>query len=270
MPEPKPDILARDFETLSQAVREAGALALKYFGKPLEIKEKAGGQGPVTNADLAVNDLLCQALLGARPDYGWLSEESPDVPDRWSKSHVWIIDPIDGTRGFIKSKPDFTISAALAISGQIVLSVIYAPAHEAFYSAVLGHGAQLNGSAMKSAPTVNLDEARVLGAKTLYRHANWREAWPDMVIENRPSIAYRMALVASGAYDLTLSLGRTHEWDIAAGALLLSESGAHVSDHLGQKLTFNRPIPCLPSMLACAPGLAGDVLKRTASIKLPG
>jgi myo-inositol-1(or 4)-monophosphatase len=270
LPAPDPDTLARDFETLAQAVRQAGALALTYFGKTLEIKEKTGNQGPVTNADLAVNALLCEALLGARPDYGWLSEESPDGPERQSKSHVWIIDPIDGTRGFIKAKPDFTISAALAISGQIVLSVIYAPAHEAFYSAALGAGAQLNGATMKSALTVNLDEARVLGAKSLYRHANWREAWPEMVIENRPSIAYRMALVASGAYDLTISLGRTHEWDIAAGALLLSEAGAHVSDHLGRPLTFNRPIPSLPSMLACASGLADDVLKRTASIKLPG
>ena len=270
MLEPKRDSLTRDFDILSQAVREAGALALKYFGKPLDIQEKPGNQGPVTNADLAVNDLLCEALLGARPDYGWLSEESPDGPERWSKSHVWIIDPIDGTRGFIKAKPDFTISAALAVAGEIVLSVIYAPAHEAFYSAVLGAGAQLNGAAIKSSPATSLIDARALGAKALYRHAHWREAWPDMVIENRPSIAYRMALVASGAYDLTISLGRTHEWDIAAGALLLSESGAHVSDHLGQLLTFNRPVPSLPSMLACASGLAGDVLKRTASIKLPG
>jgi myo-inositol-1(or 4)-monophosphatase len=258
-----------DLALIRQAALDAGQLAMDLRKEGLKTWSKEGGS-PVTNADIAVDTLLKERLMAARPDYGWLSEETADDPARLSKQRLFVVDPIDGTAAYMKDKPWFSVAIAVVEAGRPIAGVVHAPALDETYDALSGGGAWLNGAVIRPSSTPELHDSAMLGDEKMFAHPAWKTPWPPMRFATRNSIAYRMALVASGAYDLTISLGRTHEWDIAAGALLLSESGAHVSDHMGQPLTFNRPIPSLPSMLACAPGLAGDVLKRTASIKLPG
>ena len=121
--------LARDAALLTDTVREAGALALSLFRTELKNWTK-GASSPVSEADIAVNDLLERRLRSATPDYGWLSEESVDDESRLEKRLVWIVDPIDGTRGYLAGREDWCVSAALVEDDSPVLAAVFAPATE--------------------------------------------------------------------------------------------------------------------------------------------
>ena len=137
--------LATDHALLLDAVREAGALALKYFRTDVESWDKSP-DNPVSEADLAVDKLLRDKLMTARPGYGWLSEETADTPDRRTKSHVWIVDPIDGTRAFLRGTPQFAVSAALVVDEHPVSGAVFNPAQGEMFEAKKGGGARLNGA----------------------------------------------------------------------------------------------------------------------------
>ncbi|TMJ50766.1 MAG: 3'(2'),5'-bisphosphate nucleotidase CysQ [Alphaproteobacteria bacterium] len=149
---------------LVDAVREAGALALGMFGRELKTWTK-NGTSPVCEADIAVDRLLRERLTAAAPDYGWRSEESGDDPARLAAKRVWIVDPIDGTRAYIRGMADWTIAAALVEAGRPVLGVIFAPPEAALYAAVAGRGARLNGTAIRASEGEKLDGARVAGPR---------------------------------------------------------------------------------------------------------
>src|SRR5580700_7305249 len=138
-------VLARDAALLTQTVREAGALALSLFRTELKNWTK-GASSPVSEADIAVNDLIEKRLRSATPDYGWLSEESADDETRIGKRLIWIVDPIDGTRGYLAGRDDWCISAALVEDTQPVLAAVFAPASDDFFLAVRGRGATHNGA----------------------------------------------------------------------------------------------------------------------------
>ena len=143
MTRPSPE-LARDHALVIDAVREAGAMAMTYFGGDVESWEKAPGN-PVSDADIAVDNLLADRLCRERPAYGWLSEETEDDPARLSTPLVWIVDPIDGTRAFLKGRPEFTVCAALVADGAPILGVVFNPATGDFFEALKGGGARHNG-----------------------------------------------------------------------------------------------------------------------------
>ena len=160
------DILKRDSALLAAAVREAGALALSLFRTELKNWTK-GASSPVSEADIAVNDLLEQRLRSATPDYGWLSEESVDDPSRLGKHLVWIVDPIDGTRGYLAGKEDWCVSVALVENEQPLLAAVFAPASDEFFFAARGQGASCNGVALHATSGTELDFSRVAGPKPL-------------------------------------------------------------------------------------------------------
>ena len=160
------DILARDSALLVAAVREAGALALSLFRTELKNWTK-GASSPVSDADIAVNDLLEARLRSATPDYGWLSEESADDPSRLARRLVWIVDPIDGTRGYLAGKEDWCVSVALVENETPLLAAVFAPASDEFFFAVRGQGASCNGAALRAATGTELDFSRVAGPKPL-------------------------------------------------------------------------------------------------------
>ncbi len=257
-----------DRKLLTHAVREAGAIAKAAFGHNPKTWEKSKGN-PVTETDLAVNVHLHERLLEARPDYGWLSEESADDPERLAKTRVLIIDPIDGTLAFIKHKPEFTICAAVAENGHPVAAAIFNPITDEMFSAALNAGATLNGVAISVTHTAVLEGSRMLVAKDVIRHPAWPLAWPAMNVSNRSSIAYRMALVACGQVDSMMSLSSKHEWDIAAGDLIVREAGGRVTSHTGKDLIYNQPIPRLRSVICAGPEMHDAILERTRDIKLP-
>lgn len=251
-------------ELLVEAARAAGEVALGYVGQDLDVEHKPGGAGPVTDADHAVNAKLYDVLRKARPDYGWLSEESEDTPARMQTERTFIVDPIDGTRSFIEGSGSWAHSLAVVERGRAVAAAIFLPMKQKLYSAALGHGAFLNGQPIRASRRTRLSGASIVAAKPNYDARNWRGPVPDVHRTYRPSLAYRLALVAEGRFDAMLTLRPSWEWDIAAGALILSEAGAEVTDRMGERLRFNNAHPQVNGVVAAGPALHRQLQDKLA------
>jgi myo-inositol-1(or 4)-monophosphatase len=241
LPGPEVVDLARQGERLAIAVREAGALALSTFQKPLKSWIK-GESSPVSEADIAVDHLLRERLTADTPHFAWLSEESVDDPARLDARFVWIVDPIDGTRAYIAGLPDWTVSVALVENGRPVAACLYAPVLEEFYLAVAGAGATLNGAAIAASPGTTLADARIAGPKALIEKLVAAE--PSIAAMPRVrSLALRLARVAQGTCDAAFAGGNSHDWDLAAADLLVHEAGGALTPFDGGALIYNRPEP---------------------------
>ena len=226
-----------DLVLLTEAAEAAGQEALRYWRKDPKVWEKGDGAGPVTEADLAVDALLADRLQGARPDYGWLSEETEDGPDRLSKSRVFILDPIDGTRSFIAGERTWAISVAVVEDGVPVAGVIYLPARDVIFAAT-AEAATRNGARIGVRDPVEASSIDILAPRAAMDALGWTDG-REAKRHFRPSLAYRMALVAEGRFDAMITLRDAWEWDIAAGSVIARAAGAAVSDRAGQALRFN-------------------------------
>jgi myo-inositol-1(or 4)-monophosphatase len=258
---------ATDLALIRDAALAAGELALAEREAGLKTWSKPGGS-PVTSADMAVDRVLKDVLLSARPDYGWLSEETEDSAERLARRRLYIVDPIDGTVAYMKGKPWWCIPIAVVEDGRPVAAVIHAPALNETFCATLGGGATLNGQPITASDTDDLDDASVLADARLMEGPHWDEPWPPMRYEKRNAIAYRMALVAAGAFDAAIALTPKWDWDICAGALIAQEAGAVVSDHHGRPWRFNQADPRQNSLICSAPALHPLIVRRTAPIPL--
>jgi myo-inositol-1(or 4)-monophosphatase len=246
--------MTADLTLLIDAARRAGPVALRYWRKAPDTWEKPGGAGPVSVADLAVNDALESDLRAARPAYGWLSEESPDDPARLGTHQVFIIDPIDGTRAYLDGSPDFALSLAVADAGRVVAGVVYLPAQDRLYTATVDGPAQCNGQPIRVSDRKDIEGATLLTARANLAPDHWRQAQPPPVQRKfRASLAWRLCLVAEGAYDAMLTTRPTWEWDIAAGSLIAARAGALVTDRHGAPLAFNRPDPRTAGCITATP-----------------
>lgn len=259
--------MTADLELLRTAAHEAGALALAMRDKGLKITAKSGGS-PVTNADLAVDALLRERLMEARPDYGWLSEETADTSERLGRARIFIADPIDGTAAYMKNRPWWCVALAVVEDGRPIAAVIHAPALNETFEATRGGGARLNGQPISASEVDTLEDASVLANASLLNGPEWHEPWPPMRFDKRNSIAYRMALVAAGAFDAAIALAPKWDWDVAAGALIAEEAGARVSDHHGGAWRFNQRDPRQASLVCAAPALHPLIVQRCAPIPL--
>ncbi len=253
---------AADLALLIAAARLAGKIALSHWKASPQVWEKPDGQGPVSAADLAVNAALAQVLRPARPDYGWLSEETPDGAERLSTQAQFILDPIDGTRSFLQGDAAFSHALAVVQNGQVTAGVVYLPAMDKLYAACAQGPATLNGAEIRAAPPAA--EGRVLTAKSTLAPQHWPGGVPTMQRHFRAGMAWRMCLVAEGAFDAMLTLRPSWEWDIAAGALIAARAGAFVSDRHGHALRFNAPDPRSAGVVVASPDLHGDLVARLA------
>lgn len=252
-----------DLRLLTDAARQAGVIALRYWRKPHRVWEKGDGAGPVTEADLAVNAMLMAELRAARPQYGWLSEETPDAKDRLQADRVFIIDPIDGTRAFIDGTPDFAHSLAIAERGKVTAAVVFLPAQDRLYSAATDTPATLNGAPIYASARAEIDGATVLSARTNLSPEQWKDNSPPPVRRMfRSSLAWRMCLVAEGEFDAMMTLRPTWEWDVAAGTLIAMQAGACVSDRRGQAPRFNGESARLNGLIVGAPAVHDGLLSR--------
>jgi myo-inositol-1(or 4)-monophosphatase len=269
-PTKKPEFLpplAEDYELLKSAVRNAGALANSYFRRQVEVRKKPDGS-EVSEADLAVDAALKLALMTRRKDYGWLSEESPDDRERLKHSRVWMIDPIDGTSAFLRHDPEWTVSAALVENGVPVLGLVYAPAKDEMFRAMRGRGAFLNDEPIRTSDKPTLEGAELIASGGLFKKKIWQEPWPEVETRWVNSVAYRLALVAAGKADATISLSAKAEWDLAAAAVLMDEAGGVTTDHHGNPHPYNREIPRFPSLVASGKALHPLLIERTSRIDL--
>ncbi len=252
---PGPD---SDLDLLNSAVREAGKIALKFFGGHYKRWTKDGGS-PVTEADLAVDTFLKNTLRPARPGYGWLSEESLDDPARLETRRVFVVDPIDGTVAFMKGRPHFTICAAVVEDGRPITGVVFNPAADENFTAEMGGGAFLNDAPIHAVRRTEIAGCRLLGNKQVFAD------WPPMHVENFSSIAYRVALVAAGRFDAMISLTTKRDWDMAAADIILNEAGGRLVGPDGGLLGYNGPLAFQGATIAAGPGLTGPLLAELAA-----
>jgi myo-inositol-1(or 4)-monophosphatase len=253
---------ATDRALLEDAARAAGDEAMRFWRARLRSWEKPDGSGPVTEADLAVNALLADRLRAARPGYGWLSEESADDPGRAGAEAVFVVDPIDGTRAFIAGENTFAVSLAVVRGGQVTAAAVMLPARGNLYSAEAGGPAMRDGTTIAASDAAAPEGARVLTTAGNLAPAHWPGGVPAMRRSFRPSLAYRLCLVAEGRHDAMLSFRPSWEWDIAAGALIAEQAGATVTDAAGSRLRFNTAERQTPGIMAAAPRLHGALIDR--------
>jgi len=223
---------------LVAAMREAGTLA-RSFGRPIKSWTK-GGDSPVTEADIAVDKLLRERLTGAFPSFGWLSEESEDDLARLHVRHVWIVDPIDGTRAFLGGRTDWSISVALVEDGRPVVGSVFAPIEGDLFVGVAGKGATCNGIPLRTSAGEALTGARVAGPRRQLDQLIALET--GIVAEPRiHSLALRLARVAQGRIDAAFVSGGSRDWDLAAADLLVHEARGALTTLSGSVLAYNRP-----------------------------
>jgi myo-inositol-1(or 4)-monophosphatase len=249
-----------DRDRLEDICREAGQIALRQWpghGHVLESWEKTPGS-PVCTADLEVDAFLKRELNALLPSAGWLSEETVDDPERLAKGLCWLVDPIDGTRDFIRGRPGWAVSVALISEGRPLIGTLVAPARDETWCALAGQGAWRNGARLQASTRAALPGARV-PADSLPKDDH------DLTMVDKPnSIALRVAMVAANEADLIATLRWGFEWDIGAAALIAREAGAAVSDAFGKPLVYNKRDPRAFGLLVSAPAIHRAAIERLA------
>ena len=251
------EALAELTSAVAEVTREAAAMAFARWRTDFARWEKTPGS-PVCEVDLDVDRMLRARLGALLPDAGWLSEETVDSPERLGRSQVWVVDPIDGTRDYIRGRPGWAVSVALVDRGDVVLGVLDAPARDERWQATLGQGAWRNDVALHAGDRNVLAGARVPtdALPKIDRHL--------AAVHKPNSIALRMAMVAADEADLLTTLRWGNEWDIAAAVLVASAAGASVSDAVGAPLVFNKPDPRAYGVLVSTAGIHDAAVLRLA------
>ena len=240
--------LETELQLLKDAAAEAARITMRYFQRDPHITIK-NDHSPVTEADLAADKFLRETLMAARPDYGWLSEETADNAERLSRRRCFIVDPIDGTKAFIAGKSQWCVSVGLVEDGAPVAGVLDSPVTGEVYDAVLGGGSRLNGRVLDGT-SHHAGPPRFAGNKAwMQAYALAHNVEPEH-IGHIPSLAYRIANVAEGRFEGTFVSPNSHDWDIAAAALILSETGGALLDQNGNAVRFNAKSPRHGTMFA--------------------
>ena len=235
---PDVDQNQKDLELLTELGKEAGEIGLKWFGKDPEVWMKEG-QSPVSEADFAIDTFLKEKLLEARPDYGWLSEESDDNEERLATKRVFVVDPIDGTRGFINGHKQWCVSIAVVEDNRPVVGVLECPALKERITADIGNGAHCNGQLIKSRIAHAHDELMVTGPRSFQSVAKKVGSRNIEALPFVPSLAYRIAMIAMGTADMSLARASAKDWDLAAADIIAHEAHGRLSNMNGDHLLYN-------------------------------
>ena len=247
-----------DYARLDAILHEAGLIAMTRWpgaGHRVETWDK-GDNDPVCEADLEVDAFLRRELNALLPSAGWLSEESADRAERLGDRLVWVVDPIDGTRDFIRGRAGWAVSVALVANGRSLIAGLESPAREESWRATAGKGATLNGEKLVASDRADFDGARVPAAD-LAKADRMLAA-----VEQPNGIALRAAMVAANRADLIATMRWGYEWDIAAATLIAREAGAAVSDIFGQPLGYNKRDPRSFGLLVCAPKIQQQAIEH--------
>jgi myo-inositol-1(or 4)-monophosphatase len=246
-----------ELEAAEAVAREAGAAVMALFKGKFDVHEKSRNN-PVTTADLEANRIIREKISRLFPGDGWLSEEDQDNSMRLACSRVWVVDPIDGTREFIEGVPQFAVSIGFVVDGIPKVSIVFNPAENRFYKAAAGRGAFLNEKKIRVTPRNEID-----GALLLVSRSEPQKKFQPFVercdIKPVGSIAYRLAKVAGGDGDATITFRTIHEWDICGGVLMVLEAGGRVVDGAGAAMRFNRQLPKHRGVIAANDNLSGGL-----------
>jgi myo-inositol-1(or 4)-monophosphatase len=251
--------LRADLELLKAAAQAGGDLAMSFFRNNPVVSSKLGGS-VVTEADTQVDELLRTTLLSQRPDYGWLSEETADNLAQRSGETIFVVDPIDGTRGFIAGDERWCVSLAVVRAGRPVVAVLNAPARAEFFTAVAGEGTWSGASRLSVSKMPALGGARLAGPRGWLKTETIRGSGASLA-EHIPSLAYRLSMVATGRLDAAFASPRANDWDLAAADLLVHEAGGMLTELDGKPLRYNREIPRHGVLAAANPQLHPALLE---------
>lgn len=247
---------SEDLEVAVRGALAAGRAAMASFGTEQEVTHKSPDQ-PLTAADLEANDALRAVLQGERPDYGWLSEETADTPERLHRRRVWVVDPIDGTRSYIKGLAEWGVSVGLAEDGAAVVGVVLNPATGELFHATRGGGAwreRVGSDAPPERLSVSArdteEQAVLLASRSEIAAGEFDPFTGGWHVAPLGSTAYKLARVASGEGDVFLSRGPKSEWDVCAGALIVEEAGGTATDLHDRPFRYNNPDPRVYGVLA--------------------
>lgn len=243
--------LTREKDCAVTAALEAGAIIRAFYSIPYTVDYKDRSKdNPVTIADRDANQKIHEILQGNFPQYGWLSEETVDSPARLSRSRVWLVDPLDGTKEFINKIPEFGVSIALIEDGQPVVGVVYNPIHDQLFWAVRGHGTWYQEQRLQVTQSERLSASTILASRSETKRGEWQKFTSQFATRSIGSAAYKLALIARGDADATFTLTPKNEWDICAGALLVEEAGGQVSHLDGRPVVYNQPKTLLQGLVA--------------------
>jgi myo-inositol-1(or 4)-monophosphatase len=256
--------VAADLELAIHAARAAGTIIMKSFRTEQRVTMKGPDQ-PLTDADLAADAALKRMLLGNRLDYGWLSEETADQPDRLQRARVWIVDPIDGTRSYIAGYPEFAISIGLAENESVLLGVVYNPATDELFAARRGGGAwRVGGGSLnvQRAPAAR----SLVASRSEIRRGELQPFEGSFEVTGTGSTAYKMMKVAAGGAQVFVSRGPKSEWDVCAGALIVEEAGGRVTDLKGREIRYNQTNTDVYGILVTNGLLHAELLDQVAAL----
>jgi len=256
-----------DLALLEEVLESAGEIAMKYFKSENEVWLKAG-DSPVSQADMEVNSFLQQRLLAARPDYGWLSEENEDNDQRLARrlecQRVFVVDPIDGTRGFIDGQDQWCISVGIVENARPVAAILECPALEERFTAIKDGASLLNGKSIAVRQTSQI--SRATGSNKINEILTNSPATDVKAIKFVPSLAYRLAMVADGRIDVAFARPGSHDWDIAAADLILTNAGGILADCNSQPLRYNRKKIRRESLIACHSEKCAEALELAKTV----
>ncbi|WP_421779116.1 3'(2'),5'-bisphosphate nucleotidase CysQ [Hoeflea sp.] len=242
-----------------EAAENAARIAMSFFRRDPGVWYKNGDRSPVSEADIAIDKKLKHLLLGARPDYGWLSEEAEDDDRRLSRRRVFVVDPIDGTRAYIGGRKDWCVSIGLVEDGVPVAGVLAAPARKEIWKAVRGGGAHLNDVALNPTGAEAGSALRLVVPDAVKRAMRTGHA-PKDSLPGGPSLALRVAAVASGEFDAVYIRPHSNEWDLAAADVMLRETGHEIVGQAGDLMRYNEPDPSRSILLAARRDLIPELL----------
>ncbi len=254
---------ARELEVAVEAARAAGAIVRRWYEGDYTVRQKSK-DNPVTEADLEANACIQRMVRSAFPDDGWLSEESRDSDERLGKARVWIVDPLDGTKEFVNHIPEFCVCIGLVEHEAPVLGVSYNPVREELFAGARGYGVTLNAAPVQVSSTNDIAAASFLASRSESARGEWDEFQSSLHVALTGSVAYKLALIAAGRGDATFSLTPKNEWDICAGAALITEAGGRITDQYNRPLRFNQRETRLPGLVASNPQLHAAILDLLA------
>jgi myo-inositol-1(or 4)-monophosphatase len=240
---------SRELQLARAAALAAGEILRGYYrDRGFKIDQK-GKDNPVTTADFAADRKLREMLQGGFPDYGWLSEETADDGARLRCARVWIVDPLDGTKEFIKGVPEFVVAIALAVEGVPVMGVSYNPIKDEMFDGIVGAGCRFKDQPAHVTATDALERATILASRSETSRGEWKAYEGKVTVRPVGSVAYKLALVAAGQADATFTGSPKSEWDIAAGVALIKAAGGEVTDIHGHQMLFNKASVKVPGMI---------------------
>ena len=253
-----------ELATAIDAAHAAGAAIRAAYGQDHAVTYKVGDD-PLTVADSAADRCIRDRIRAAFPADGWLSEEG-DARPGVEAGRVWVIDPLDGTREFVQRIPEFAVSIALTVDGRPTVAVVYHPIRDVLVTAVRGGGATVDGRPVRVSGASDLATAVVVASRSEVKRGEWMPFESRCLVRPTGSVAYKMALVAMGEADATISLAPKHGWDICAGVLLVEEAGGRVSLLDGGHLDLSRPAALLDGLIADNGALHDQIVAAVAAV----